>query len=62
MAYTTAFKHCWLTKGLAVGSAGWVSQVVLSEICPNQRLYRRLTRAERLLYENHLRRRPVHNA
>jgi hypothetical protein len=58
MSYGAGQKHCWLSKGIGVGSAGWAQLIQIAESCPDQRLYRRLTRAERVLYERALRKHP----
>lgn len=43
--------YLWVPKDVRVGSPGWAASVVRSPTCPDQRKYRRLTRAERRLYE-----------
>lgn len=50
------FSYCrskgllWFPKGSQVGKPGWAAEVVKSPTCPDQRRFRRLTRAERLQF------------
>lgn len=41
----------WIPKRVAIGSTGWNELVMRANKCPDQRLYRRLTRAERKTWE-----------
>ena len=49
--YDRAQGFYWVPKRVRVGSGDWKQHVVKAPTCPDQRLYRRLTRAERLLLE-----------
>lgn len=42
--------YYWINKRVTPGSPQWTQHVHKNTVCPNQRLYRRLTRAERLLF------------
>jgi hypothetical protein len=48
--------YYWLPKKEQVNTPGWEGWVIVSNACPNQKIYRRLTRAERLSYEKVARR------
>lgn len=58
MGFIYTWKLCWLPKSVAVGASHWTKAVVLAETCPDQRTYRRLTRAERLRYQQEFSRPP----
>ena len=49
-----------MPKRTVVGSPGWLEVVIAAEICPNQRLYRRLNRVERIKYGKTFPGRAVH--
>lgn len=45
----------WITKRTVVGAPQWTQEVKIAKLCPDQREYRRMTRRERIQYQNAIR-------
>jgi hypothetical protein len=48
--------YYWFPKRERAKTPGWEGWVIIAAACPNERIYRRLTRAERVAYEKLARR------